>query len=55
MILDMATEETATATEETLALVLGKEKEMLRILQRKRILVFKTYLVKSCLRLRRKS
>jgi hypothetical protein len=55
MILNMTTEEAATAAEETLAQCPGKRRRLPKILRRKRILIFKTYLVKSCLRLRRKS
>jgi hypothetical protein len=55
MLLNMAAEEAATPTEETLAQCPGKRRRLPKILRRKRILIFKTYLVKSSLRLRRKS
>jgi hypothetical protein len=55
MLFNMAAEEAATAAGETLAQCPGKRRRLPKILQRKMILIFKTYLVKSCLRLRRKS
>jgi hypothetical protein len=55
MLLNMTTKEAATAAEETLAPVSGKEKEIVEDTSEERILIFKTYLVKSCIRLRRKS
>jgi hypothetical protein len=59
MLLNMAAEEAAIAAEETLAQCSGKRRgkrrRLPKILWRKRILIFITYLGKSCLRQRRKS
>jgi hypothetical protein len=55
MLLNMVAEEAAIASEETLAQCPGKRRRLPKILWRKKILIFKTYLVKCCLRLRRKS